>query len=233
MSIQIGFPKDIQRLNNKTLAEFIFSKKSIFVLAVAMLFSAQLFAQNFDDTRRKTESFARLSPADVRADVATFTLSGIGESVGKLPLAKISYSSLGADSMEFSGDGIKAKVTIVPFDPAAHKLMYDEKTLTKIDKRTYYGNYGSVPQTSISSVVMIIGGDTVEVPPIAYQDLHNLNFTYNDKGTQRTRNGVFKSKDGHKVYLYLFSKDNTGSYEVTWIFVDKKYFRRVLDYGFM
>lgn len=210
-----------------------FSGKFFIILSFALLLSAEIFAQDLYDTRRKTESFAKLRPADVRADVATFALAGIGESVGALPLQKISYTQLSADSMVFEGDGIKAKVKLAPFDASAHKLIYDEKTLTKIDKRTYYGDYGSVPLTSIESVLMIIGGDTVDVPPIAYQDLHNLHFTYVEKGTPRTRNGVFKSKDGKKVYLYLFSKDNSGSYEVTWIFVDKKYFRRVIDYGFL
>ena len=84
-----------------------------------------------------------------------------------------------------------------------------------------------------NSISMIINRDTVAIPAIAYTDLCNLEFTYTDKGVERTTDAVYKSKDGHRVYLYLFCKDNTGSYEVTWIIQDKKYMRRVLDYGFM
>jgi len=60
-----------------------------------------------------------------------------------------------------------------------------------------------------------------------------MRFTYSDQETERTRDAVYKSKDGRKIYLYLFSKDDTGSYEVTWIIQDKKYLRRVLDYGLL
>jgi len=188
---------------------------------------------DFQDTRRKTESFVRLQPRNLRADVATFALAGISESVGALPLQKIPYTSFGTDSMTFQGDGIKAIIKTAPFDPAKHKLTFDEKHLVRIDKKTYYGNYGNIPKTYISEVTMLIGNDTVLIPAAAYSDLYNLNLTYNDKGVQRTTNAIYKSKDGHRIYWYVFSKDNTGSYEVTWIIQDKKYLQRVLDYGFM
>ncbi|HJY22640.1 MAG TPA: hypothetical protein VJ279_07120, partial [Hanamia sp.] len=63
-----------------------------------LLFSALLFSffcsaqSNYDyqDTRRKNESFVRLQPKNVRADVATFALAGISESIGLTPLTKIS-----------------------------------------------------------------------------------------------------------------------------------------------
>ena len=88
-------------------------------------------------------------------------------------------------------------------------------------------------KTYIGNITLTIGNDSVVIPPAAYADLYNLNLTYTDNGTLRSRNGIYKSKDGHRIYLYLFCKDATGSYEVTWIIQDKKYLRRVLDYGFM
>lgn len=208
--------------------------KNLFLI-IAILYGVSCFAQgdDYQDTRRKNESFLRLQPKDVRADVATFALSGISESVGALPLQKIPYTFISNNSIAFEGDGIKATIKISPFDPAKHKLNYDEKYLIRIDRKTYYGGYGSMPKTYISNVTMTIGNDTVLIPPVAYSDLYNLNLTYNDKGVKRTTNAIYKSKDGHRIYLYLFSKDNTGSYEVTWIIQDHKYLRRVLDYGFM
>lgn len=200
---------------------------------IIIAFQAQSQDDFFSDARRKNEGFERLRHRDIRADVATFTLSGIGESAAALRLPKIPVSTVGKDSVTFEGDGIYAKVKIAPFDKDAHKLTYDDKYLVRIDRRAYYGNYTKIPKTTISEVLLILDEDTVPLPPIAYQDLHNLNFTYEDKGVQRTRDAVYRSSDGQKIYLYLFSKDNTGSYEVTWVFLDKKYFRRVLDYGFM
>ena len=207
-----------------------------FLIVVGVFYGLTSFAQrelNYQDTRRKTESFAKFPKGDIRSDLSAFTLSGIGESVGKEDYKKIPFTSFSSDYMTFEGDGIKATITTLPFDASKHKLMYDEKYLIKIDKKTYYGGYGSTPFRYISNIIMTIDNDTINIPATAYSDLYNVNFSYNDKGVQRSRNGIYRSKDGNKVYLYIFSKDNTGSYEVTWIIQDKKYFRRVLDYDFM
>jgi hypothetical protein len=161
-------------------------------------------------------------------------MGGVDESVGKEPLQKISFSALSADSITFSGEGINATIHIATFDPTKHKLDYDEKTLIKIDRKTYYGNYGHVPDSYISNIQVIVEGDTVIIPPAAYADVYNPKLYYTDKGgTERSANAVYKSKDGKKIYLYLFTKDGTGSYEVTWVIQDKKYLRRILNYGFM
>ncbi len=202
-------------------------------ILAAISFPTFCKAQNGDmpDTRRKTESFARFHYPAIRADLATFTLAGAGESVGAIPLQKIEYTSLTNNSITFNGDGIKAIVMIGPFNPAKHKLYYDEKYLIRIDRRPYYGDYGKVPKTYISEVMVIVANDTLFIPPFAYSDLYNLHFTYSDKGVERTTDAVYLSKDGHYIYLYLFCKNNSGSYEVTWIIQDKKYLRRVLDYG--
>ncbi len=188
---------------------------------------------DYEDTRRKNEGFAKLPRGPFRGDLSTFTLSGIDEAVGKTELKKIPFTKFGDDFMEFNGDNVHAIVTTSPFDKTKHRLDYDDKYLIKIDRKTYYGNYGNVPKTYISNIFLLVDNDTVLIPPSAYMDLCNLNFTYTDKGTLRTRDAIYRSKDGHTIYLYLFSKDGTGSYEVTWIIQDKRYVRRVLDYGFM
>ena len=208
--------------------------KAYLFFTLVICFTNWCYAQDYyPDSRKKTESFEKFRIRDIRPDLATFTLGGISESVGALPLEKISYTSLANDSIVFEGDGIKAKVKIAVFDPAKHKLSFDEKFLVRIDRRPYYGGYGNTPKTGISEVSVIINNDTVLIPPTAYSDLYNLYFTYSDQGVERTRDAVYKSKDGRKIYLYLFSKDDTSSYEVTWIIQDKKYLRRVLDYDLM
>ena len=209
--------------------------KTFLVIIAALLFTSICYAQSDlpDDARRKTESFDRFHTKDIRSELAAFTLSGIAESVGAPTLEKITYTSLTKDSIVFEGDGIRAVVKIGAFDPTKHKLNYDDKFLVRVDRRPYYGNYGKLPKTDITSVTLNIRGFSVEIPPAAYTDLFNLNFTYLDKGVQRTTDAVYVSKVDQRVYLYLFSKDNSGSYEVTWIIQDRKYLRRILDYGFM
>lgn len=209
--------------------------KTFFLLS-ALLYASLCNAQKnyeYTDTRKKTESFKKMQQRDIRADLASFTMAGIDESVGKESLRKIAFNTFGPDSMKFEGNDVKATVTIAPFDAAKHKMDYDEKYLIKIDRKTYYGGYGSVPKTYIRRLSVFMGNDTIAIPPTAYSDLYNLNLTYNDKGVPRTANGIYFSKDGRKIYLYLLSKDGTGSYEVTWVIEDKKYLRRVLDYGIL
>lgn len=210
--------------------------KQLMFFASAMFFASQVFAQSDDipDSRRKTESFERFRTKDIRAELATFTLTGIGEGAPTTPLEKVPYTSLGKDSIVFEGNGIKAEVKIAPFDPAKHKLNYDEKYLVRIDRRPYYGgDFGKVPKTEISNVMLIIRGDTIAIPPAAYKDLFNLNFTYQDKGVERTTDAVYISTTGQRVYIYLFSRNPRGSYEVTWIIQDRRYLRRILDYDLL
>jgi hypothetical protein len=104
----------------------------------------------------------------------------------------------------------------------------------KIDRKYYYGDYGNLPKKQISQIRLMIGKDTIIIPAAAYSDFYNLNLSYEDKtGTQRSANAIYRSNDGRRLYLYLLSKDATGSYEVTWVIQDRKYLRRVVDYGFM
>ena len=157
------------------------------IFSLLLFASCDVFAQmtdlDYTDTRTNRESFKRLQPKSLRAEVATFALAGISESVGTSPLNKISYSDFGKDFMNFEGNGIKASVKIAPFKEEGHKLDYDDKYLIRIDKKPYYGNYGSVPKTYISEVSLIVDGDTLMVPPIAHFDLYNLHLTYSDKGS--------------------------------------------------
>ena len=186
----------------------------------------------FRDYRTKKESFTKIPEKDVRAGVASFAVGGIDESIGKLPLNKIGVSKYENNFMSFDGSNIKVTITTGRFDPAQHKITKDGDHIVKIDNKPFYGNYGEMPNNHIQSLVILIDKDTVAIPPTAYADLCNVNFTYRDKsGTERSNNGVYLSKDNRKVYVYLLNKDATGGYEATWVIQDKKFLRRVLDYG--
>lgn len=203
------------------------------MLFIGITFSAAAQKKDFPDYRTKKESFAKLFDKSIRADLGVFTIGGVEESIGKLPLKKLSPYSYSRNLMSFKGDNIEVTVTTGRFESAGHKFTRIEDNVVKIDGKPFYGDYGEMPATAIKSVIVVINKDTVPFPPAAYADLFNLNFTYKDKaGTERTANGVFFSKDSKKIYIYLQSRDETGSYEVTWILEDKKYLRRVLDWGF-
>ena len=106
--------------------------------------------------------------------------------------------------MNFEEGNIKATIRLSTFNPAKHKLDYDEKYLIRIDRKPYYGDYGNIPKTMISNVIIIIDKDTVAVPAAAYTDLYNIRLTYTDNGSIKSRNGIYKSKDGHRIYFIFF-----------------------------
>jgi len=187
----------------------------------------------FNDYRRKTESFLKIYDKDIRNDLASFTIGGIVESLDKQPLQQLPMTRLDNRSLAFSNNHMVVTIASSLFDTAHHKFTYEGKYLVKIDGKPYYGNYTKIPLTRFASVRAIIDKDTVDIPQSALFDLYNPGFTFKDaSGTIRTNDGVFLSSDNHRIYIYMLNRDDTGSYEVTWIIQDKKYLRRVIDFGF-
>lgn len=199
----------------RTLLLFAFSFCGIFC-----------FAQDADhqDYRRKTESFSRIYDKELRSDLASFTIGGIEESLGKTPLKKLELGGYDNNSIQFTGNNLLVTVRTGSFDPSKHKFAYEAKFLVKIDGKPYYGNYGKIPQTTITEVTIISGKDTIRVPQNALFDLYNPVFNSAD--------AVYISSDKRKLYVYMLNKDEAGSYETTWVIQDNKYLRRVLDFGF-
>jgi hypothetical protein len=204
-----------------------------------LLVSASKFClaqtDDYPDFRSKKELFTRIMEKDIRADVASFSMAGIDESVGKLPLKSIPITASTANSISFAGENIKVNITSAPFDVTKHKMGYygENKYLTKIDNKGYFGDYGKVPKTAIQNVTVIVDRDTVAIPPAAYNDIYNPIFSVTEGGIQKSNNKVFLSADGKKIYVYMLKREAGGSYEVTWVIQDKKYLKRVVDFGFL
>lgn len=208
----------------------------IFLFVALLYVTVCSFAQNGDypDYRSKKETFSRIVEKDIRSDLASFSMGGIDESIGKLPLKSLPITGFGTDYITFAGNNIQVKITSAPFDKTKHKLgFFEEKYLVKIDNKPYFGDYGKVPKTTVENVTVVIDKDTVAIPPAAYNDLHNPIFSFSDHGVQKSQDKVYLSNDGHKVYVYLLKQEEGGSYEVTWVIQDKKYIRRVVDFGFL
>jgi len=176
----------------------------------------------------------------MRADIAGFALAGVDESIGKAQLKTVPLKEYGPTFMKFEGPDDRGEVIQVTirtstFDPAKHKLMVVDKHLLRIDGHPYYGgNYGETPKTTIESVMVVIGKDTVPVPREAYADLYDPKFSFTEGGANRTRNAVYLSadKNSHVFYVYMLNIENGGS-EFTWVFQNKQYARRVVDFGML
>jgi hypothetical protein len=208
-----------------------------FIYTVLLLsICATVFAQDDEipTYRSKRENFLKMTEKDLRADLATFTLGGLDEAAGKDPIPYIPVVSFSNDSVLLQKDNIRVIIKAGTFNKTKHKiLLYDEKYVTKIDNKPYYGIIGKMPVTTIQSVQLIIGRDTVSIPPAAYSDLYNPVFCKPGSNAKTKCNtGAYISKDGHHIYIYMLNGDGKEGYEVTWVFQDKQYLRRVVDWDF-
>ena len=71
------------------------------------------------------------------------------------------------------------------------------------------------------------------VPPAAYADLYEPRLYYTDpKDKTKTYCNVYMSADNRKHYVYMVNGEGHGQIQVTWVIQDKKYLRRVVDWGF-
>jgi len=212
------------------------------LFALALLISSMSFAQEereFPDYRSKKENFTRVQEKDVRTDLACFTFGGIDESIGKGKLHTLPVTHYGPNEISFGGkyinNDVQVKITGGTFDETKHKYTYYNKLhLVKIDAKPFYGSYDEIPETTIQSVIVLINKDTVEIPVAAYNDLFNPEFMYMDKsGVAKSMANVYLSEDKRTFYIYMLNRKPKANYEVTWVIQDKKYLRRVVDFGFL
>jgi len=207
----------------------------LFLICISAFFNAAAQQNDFPDYRSKKENFTRMQEKDVRNDLASFVFAGIEESIGKPQLKSIPVTDFGRNFMKFEGNNIQVMVKAGTFDKLKHKLTYyEEKHLVRIDNKPYYGSFGKVPFTTIESLTVIIDKDTVAIPPVALIDLYNPSYAFTDNaGVAKSFNKVFLSPDKRKIYIYMLNREASGSYEVTWVIQDKKYLRRVVDFGLL
>jgi len=203
---------------------------SIVLVSIMILVLSASAQDDLPDYRNKKDNFSKVREKDIRSDLASFAIAGIEERIGKKPLKSIPARNYSGSFLLFEEGNIKVNITAGIFDPSKHRLDSVEKYLVKIDKKPYFGNYGSVPRYTISTVTLFIDKDTVVVPQTALFDLYSPTFAYRDGGgIPKTFNAVYLSEDKRTIYVYMLNKEDRGSYEVTWIFRDKKYLKRVVD----
>src|SRR5690348_6307040 len=116
----------------------------------------------------KWESFSKMKEQDLRADLATFTLGGLDESMGKQALANIPVSNYGDNYIEFLQDNIHVKITAAKFDQNKHKFQYYDQYVVRIDNKPFYGVDGQMPRKAIESIAVAMGNDSVQIPSTAF-----------------------------------------------------------------
>jgi hypothetical protein len=190
---------------------------------------------DFQDFRQKKDNFIKIQDKTMRAEIASFALAAVDESIGKAPLRSLPVKDYSNNFMKWEGENIEVTIRTGVFFPSKHKMMYSEKHLVKIDGHPYYGgNYGEMPKNTIEAITVLVDKDTVPIPPAAYSDLYDPKFSFAQAGATRTRNGIFltNDKNSHTFYIYMLNIESGGS-EYTWVIQNKQFVRRVVDFGFL
>lgn len=86
----------------------------LFILLVQITIGAFAQSGDYPDYRSKKELFSRIIEKDIRSDIASFSMGGIDESVGKLPLKSLPITGFGSDYISFAENNIQVKITSAP-----------------------------------------------------------------------------------------------------------------------
>lgn len=86
--------------------------------------------------------------------------------------------------------------------------------VVKIDGRKPWGIDGDLPRTSIKNIQIFHKKQQINLPKSAINDLFNPKQQYI----------AALSKDKHRLYIFMVG----STYEVIWIFVDNKYWSRII-----
>src|ERR1700741_404516 len=98
------------------------------VVALFFLFVSNGFGQlDYPDYRNKKESFSKIPDKQIKNELASFTMAGVEESIGKPALGKVPVSSYGKDYIAFEGNDVKVIVRTAPFVATGHKLQKVEE----------------------------------------------------------------------------------------------------------
>jgi len=94
----------------------------------------------------------------------------------------------------------------------------------KIDNRYAYGVRGNVPDTEISSFIILRNNIKLQIPKQAYSDLYNIHFCIYHKAPE-----AYITKDNTYLYFYLYGSDGANQYSVKLIFDKIGYVTRIVN----
>lgn len=110
------------------------------------------------------------------------------------------------DLEKYEGDDFSFKYKLDSFSFENKIVDYvDDKWISKINGRRYYGTDGETPKIEVKSIEIIMGGKEISVPKILFSDL-------------------FECSNKFEVYKYLdayivdqWNSDGAGGYGITWL----------------
>ncbi|MGX5817514.1 hypothetical protein ACWKWU_04915 [Chitinophaga lutea] len=185
-----------------------------------LLCFAALPAGAQDDHR---DSFSRIKDHTIKRELASFVATAELEGDVK-PLKVRNGPSVNCKKGALLQlDSFQVQIGHRKFDPTKHQITRKDNLVQTIDGEHVWGRDGDLPMFHVSGLVVKNGDQAVRIPASALEALYEPNFC---------SAAIYSSGDGKRMYVYMMNGDGAGGYEVAWIFVNRKYFGRMVDYGF-
>lgn len=120
---------------------------------------------------------------------------------------------------------VKVTLTQSPFDPQQHKITREPRynSISHIDNTRVWGTDGELPVSQYSSVSVVIGKKTINLPAAAFHDLFNPKLFHTE---------VFYDAARRRVFITSLNSDGAGAYYVVWIIDKGVYKKRIIFHGF-
>ncbi|MCK4679306.1 MAG: hypothetical protein KAT48_14325 [Bacteroidales bacterium] len=187
---------------------------TLFAITIILLTEQVSFGQENDDnqaTYKGNESFLKLPDGVVKREIAFFNIkaSTSPESFPKIKVNEIFLKKC-TDSFAFFEKGnIYASEIIVSIQSENIAIISRIKEVFYIHYK--YGFF--LPDSAINDI---------------YDPIFCHNYTKRNKPIASDCK-VFQSEDERRIYIYMLNGHGEGSYEVTWVIQDNKYYTRVID----
>lgn len=205
------------------------------LLTISLLISISAFSQEaFDENK---EGFDNLPKGTLRKEIACFSSWGESEKNNSLKPGKTIITAGSKNSMTFKRENVTVVLRIKPFDKSKYTIKRDKDGhIVALNNKHVFGrDYDNEPPSTVmQSVMVVIGTDSVRLPPAACENLFQPRIC-EPGGARETKDScpkIFISDDKKRIYIFSWHSDGAGFYEVTWIIQDKKYLRRVVDFGY-
>jgi len=137
-------------------------------------------------------------------------------SISRFPRLRQKKTSINNSTLQ--NDSMLVTVRSSKFISKNHRLSF-QGDQTHIDGKLIWGADNSMPHIHISSVIVSIDGNIVNIPNKAFEDLYEPNYS---------NFNVYLGKN-NTIYIEMDNSDGAGAYTVIWIIKDGKYFDRYID----
>lgn len=204
-------------------------------LILLLLVSASLLHGQetvFPDYKGDKESLQKVRNKIIREEVAIFAEAGFEEPSSSIKLRQVPRQQSAETTAVFRLDSVQVLIKTSRFVPKQHHIKYIDRYAAKIDGHPIWGTDGELPKTSIQSIRLIIAKDTLSLPSSSFADLYEPDLGWVTKETKSGGIRVFYTPRRERIYIYMANSDGAGFYEVTFVISNKKYLRRIIDYGF-